>query len=203
MAEGNVVRRKIMEKFRVDFIREIAFGFSKNVDDQGESHVPYELEDKKIYNELADMRASVNVMPYSMFKRIEIGRVMPTTNGVRLYDYFVKRTMGIVRNMVVRFWKLAFLVDFYMVDVKEDEHTPLVFGRTFINISNAFINVRKRFMTFSIKEKILAFRTRNPPTCKESSSMVDEKLFVIGYEKEKNVEGKKKARIPDVDKVIE
>ncbi|GJW01415.1 hypothetical protein Tco_1556666 [Tanacetum coccineum] len=94
-----------------------------------------------IKNALADLRASINVMPFSMFKRLNIGNLQPTNMIVEMPDMTKKAPRGIIENMLVQMDKFIFPVDFVMIDMVEDPKAPLILGRPLLETGHARIDV--------------------------------------------------------------
>ncbi|GJU31647.1 reverse transcriptase domain-containing protein [Tanacetum coccineum] len=66
---------------------------------------------------LADLGASVSVMPYSTYISLGLGDLIPTKLIVELADRTVKLPKGIVENMLVGIDKFTFPVDFIILDI--------------------------------------------------------------------------------------
>ncbi|XP_073057220.1 uncharacterized protein [Primulina eburnea] len=69
-----------------------------------------------------ECRASINLMPFSIFRKLELGEVKPTTITLQLAD----------RNM------------------EEDNDAPLIFGRPFLATGRALIDVHKGELTLRV-----------------------------------------------------
>ncbi|XP_076884524.1 uncharacterized protein LOC143533726 [Bidens hawaiensis] len=50
---------------------------------------------------LADLGASINLMPYSLYKKLDLGEPVPTPMSLSLVDRSVKYPWGIVENVLV------------------------------------------------------------------------------------------------------
>ena len=53
--------------------------------------------------------------------------------------------------------KFIFLVDFVVIDIKEDKQVPLLLGRPFLTIGAAWINVRKGELTLRVGDEEVHF----------------------------------------------
>ncbi|XP_071695570.1 uncharacterized protein [Rutidosis leptorrhynchoides] len=51
---------------------------------------------------LADLRETINLMPYSLFKRLELGDLLPTKVMIQLVDHTIRYPKGIVENILVK-----------------------------------------------------------------------------------------------------
>ncbi|GKE00235.1 reverse transcriptase domain-containing protein, partial [Tanacetum coccineum] len=92
---------------------------------------------------LADLRASVSVMPYLTYTTLGLGDLTPTKLIIELADRTVKQPKGIAKNVLVGIDKFNFPVDFIILDISEDFKTPLILGRPFLSTAHAIINVFK------------------------------------------------------------
>ena len=57
---------------------------------------------------LCDLGASINLMPFSVFRRLGIGEVKPTTMSLQLADRSIKHPRGIVEDVLVKVDKIIF-----------------------------------------------------------------------------------------------
>ncbi|GKA04221.1 putative reverse transcriptase domain-containing protein [Tanacetum coccineum] len=114
------------------------------------------------YKALADLGASVSVMPYSTYTTIGLGDLIPTKLIVELADKTVKRPKGIVENVLVGIDKFTFPVDFIILDIPEDFKTPLILGRPFLSTAHAIINVFKAKITLSVRNDKIFFKSNKP-----------------------------------------
>ncbi|XP_076903421.1 uncharacterized protein LOC143558472 [Bidens hawaiensis] len=92
---------------------------------------------------LADLGASINLMPYSLNKKLDLGEPVPTSMSLSLADRSVKYPRGIVKNVLVKF---VFPVDFVILDMEADDQVPLILGRPFLRTAEALIDVFDRKM---------------------------------------------------------
>ena len=99
---------------------------------------------------LLDLGASVNRLPYSVYKQLGLGELKPTTITLSLANRSVKIPKGIVEDVLVKVDKFYYLVDFVVLDTesvaKGTNHVPIILGRPFFETSNAIINFRNGVM---------------------------------------------------------
>ncbi|XP_076941675.1 uncharacterized protein LOC143611350 [Bidens hawaiensis] len=70
---------------------------------------------------LADLGASINLMSYSLYKKLDLGEPVPTRMSLSLADQSVKYPRGIVENVLVKVDKFVFSVDFVILDMEADD----------------------------------------------------------------------------------
>ena len=99
---------------------------------------------------LLDLGASVNLLPYSMYKQLGLGELKPTNITLSLADRSVKIPKGIVEDVLVKVDKFYYLVDFVVLDTEPiasgPNHVPIILGRPFLATANAIINCRNGVM---------------------------------------------------------
>ena len=95
---------------------------------------------------LLDLGASVNLLPYTMYKQLGLGELKPTNITLFLEDRSVKIPKGIVEDVLVKEDNFYYPVDFVVLDTEpmaESPHqVPMILGRPFFATANAIINCR-------------------------------------------------------------
>ncbi|CAL1401879.1 unnamed protein product [Linum trigynum] len=117
--------------------------FPKKRSDPGSFTIPLDIGDHHIDNPLADLGASVNVMPYKLFKKLEVGELKTSKLSITLVDRSVISSKGIVDDMMVRVGKFCYPTDFVILDISEDSDMPLILGRPFLATAKALIDVNE------------------------------------------------------------
>ncbi|KAL6319127.1 hypothetical protein AAG906_011206 [Vitis piasezkii] len=99
---------------------------------------------------LLDLGASVNLLPYSVYKQLGLGELKPTSITLSLADRSVKIPRGVIEDVLVQVDNFYYPVDFVVLDtdptVKEANSVPIILGRPFLATSNAIINCRNGLM---------------------------------------------------------
>ena len=102
---------------------------------------------------LLDLEASVNLLPYSVYKQFGLGELNPTSITLSLADRSVKIPRGMIEDVLVQVDKFYYLVDFVVLDMdpsaKRTNCVPIILGRPFLATSNAIINCRNGMMQLS------------------------------------------------------
>ncbi|KAM0061953.1 putative aspartic peptidase domain superfamily [Helianthus debilis subsp. tardiflorus] len=110
---------------------------------------------------LADLGASINLMPYSFYEKLGLGDLKPTRMTLSLADKTIKYPQGIVENLLVKVDKFVFPVDFIVLDIEADESVPLILGRPFLNTAKALIDVFLGTITLRAGEESVVFKVTN------------------------------------------
>ena len=96
------------------------------------------------------MGASVNLLPYSVYKQLGLGELKPTNITLSLADRSVKIPKGIVEDVLVKVDKFYNPMDFLVLDTQPISvglnHVPIILGRPFLVTSNVIINFRNGVM---------------------------------------------------------
>ena len=99
---------------------------------------------------LLDLGATVNLLPYSVYKQLGLGEMKPTNITLSLADRSVKIPKGIMEDVLVKVDKFCYLVDFMVLDTEPAaegiNQVPIILGRQFLATSNAIINCRNGVM---------------------------------------------------------
>ncbi|RVW23658.1 hypothetical protein CK203_093978 [Vitis vinifera] len=105
---------------------------------------------KVVEKALLDLGASVNLLPYSVYKQLGLGELKPTSITLSLADRSVKISRGIIEDVLVQVDNFYYPIDFVVLDtdpiVKEANFVPIILGRSFLATSNAIINCRNGLM---------------------------------------------------------
>nr|GEX86174.1 hypothetical protein [Tanacetum cinerariifolium] len=94
-----------------------------------------------IWKELADLRASINLMPLSIWKELGLPDLIPTHMTLELANREICTPDGIARDVFVPVGKFTFLADFVVVDYESNPRVPLILGRPFLRTARALIDV--------------------------------------------------------------
>ncbi|GJY83536.1 reverse transcriptase domain-containing protein [Tanacetum coccineum] len=111
--------------------------------------IPCEFSKINTCNALADLGASINLMPYSVWKNLSLLELTPTCMTLELADRSISEPIGIVEDVYVTVGKFQFPADFVVVDFEPDPRVPLILGRSFLKTSRALIDVYEEVLGFS------------------------------------------------------
>ena len=107
---------------------------------------------------LLDLGASVNLLPYSIYKQLGLRELKPTSITLSLANRSVKIPRVVIKDVLVQVDKFYYPVDFVVLDtdpvVKETNYVPIILGRPFLATSNAIINCRNEVMQFTFGNMI-------------------------------------------------
>ncbi|XP_076941987.1 uncharacterized protein LOC143611702 [Bidens hawaiensis] len=113
----------------------------EKLSDPGVFTIPVLFGSDAMSEALAELGASINLMPYSLYEKLELGELTSTRVSLSLADRSVKYPRGIIENLLVKVDKFVFLVDFVVLDMEADEKVPIILGRPFLRTAKALIDV--------------------------------------------------------------
>ena len=118
--------------------------------DPGSPTISVNIRGTYIDKALLDLGASVNLLPYLVYKQLGLGELKPTNITLSLADRSVKIPKGIVEDVLVKVDKFYYPVDFVVLDTEPiasgPNHVPIIPGRQFLATANAIINYRNGVM---------------------------------------------------------
>jgi hypothetical protein len=111
------------------------------------------IGESQINRALLDLGASVNLLPYSVYLKLGLGELKPTTVMLQLADRSLKRPRGILEDVLIKVDKFYFPVDFIVIDTEPvhdvANQIPVILGQPFLATANALINCRTGVMKIS------------------------------------------------------
>nr|GFA73334.1 reverse transcriptase domain-containing protein [Tanacetum cinerariifolium] len=93
---------------------------------------------------LADLSASINLMPLSVWNKLSLPKLIRTLMTLELADQSISRPISVAEDVYIKVGKFHFLADFVVVDFDADPRVPLILGRSFLKIGRALIDVYAR-----------------------------------------------------------
>ena len=108
---------------------------------------------------LLDLSASVNLLPYSMYKQLGLGELNSTSITLSLADRSIKISKGKVEDVLIKVDKFYYPVDFVVLDTEPTttgaNYVPIILGRPFLDTSNAIINFQNGVMELTFRNMTL------------------------------------------------
>ncbi|XP_021729893.1 uncharacterized protein LOC110696867 [Chenopodium quinoa] len=125
--------------------------------DPGSFSIPCSINEVHLGKALCDLGASVSLMPFSVYQKLNVGNLSPTNITLQLADRSTKLPIGKVEDIPLRVGKFTFPVDFYVLEMDEDERIPIILGRPFLATSKAIIDVKEGKMTLKVDNDSIEF----------------------------------------------
>ncbi|GKA58278.1 MAK10-like protein [Tanacetum coccineum] len=125
--------------------------------DPGSFTIPCQVSNLQINNALADLGASINLMPYAMYQKLGLGEPTPTQMSLELADRSIQYPRGIVENVLIKVDKLVLPIDFVILDMPEDSRISIILGRSFFATARAMIDVYNKKITLRVGDDEVIF----------------------------------------------
>nr|GEU58139.1 reverse transcriptase domain-containing protein [Tanacetum cinerariifolium] len=108
---------------------------------------------------LADLGASINLMPISVWKILSLPDLTPTCMTLELADHSISHPAGVVEDVYVKVGSFHFSANFVVLDFDADPRVPLILRRSFLKTERALIDmfegefhVFKESITFNLDQ---------------------------------------------------
>ncbi|GJU33337.1 putative nucleotidyltransferase, ribonuclease H [Tanacetum coccineum] len=118
--------------------------------DLGSFTIPCVIGKVGIDKALADLGASISLMSYSTYARLDLGELKPTRMCIELANKSTQYPRGIAENVIIKIDKFVFPMDFVVLDIKEDHKIPIILGRPFLATVHAMIDVFNNKISFEV-----------------------------------------------------
>ncbi|GJU25698.1 reverse transcriptase domain-containing protein [Tanacetum coccineum] len=107
---------------------------------------------------LADLGASINLMPLSVWKKLSLPELTSTRMTLELADRSITRPKGVAEDVFVKVGKFHYPADFVVVDYDADPRVPLILGRPFLRTARALIDVYGEEITLRFNDEAITFK---------------------------------------------
>nr|GFB69794.1 reverse transcriptase domain-containing protein [Tanacetum cinerariifolium] len=116
---------------------------------------------------LADLGASINIMPLFIWKKLKIPTLNDTKIVLELADRTISKPTGVAENVFVKVGQFYFPGDFVVLDFIADPCVPLILGRPFLSTAHAIINVHKRDIIIRQDQQSFTIQCGDIPSIKK------------------------------------
>ncbi|GJV97229.1 reverse transcriptase domain-containing protein [Tanacetum coccineum] len=121
--------------------------------------IPCVLQELEVCNSLANSRASINLMPLSIYEKLGIRPLKPTRMTLELANRSVTFPMGIAEDVIVKVENFNFLANFVIVDFEADPRIPIILGRPFLRTARALVDMYEEKLTLRVENEEVVFYT--------------------------------------------
>ncbi|GKB01045.1 reverse transcriptase domain-containing protein [Tanacetum coccineum] len=157
----------------------------KKLGDPGKFLIPCGFSELKC-KALADLGASINLMPLSVWKKLGLPELISTQMTLELANQDICTPNGIARDVFVLVGKFTFPADFFIVDYESDPRVPLILGKPFLRTARALIDVHGEEMILRDGNERLTLNMRHDTSSystqphQESINMID--VYNVSHE---------------------
>nr|GEV37274.1 reverse transcriptase domain-containing protein [Tanacetum cinerariifolium] len=106
---------------------------------------------------LADLGASINLMPLLVWIKISLPELSPTCMTLELVDHLISRSVGVAEDVFIKVGTFHFSADFVVVDFDADPRVSLILERSFLKTGRALINVYEGELTLRVGKEAVTF----------------------------------------------
>ncbi|GJZ52431.1 reverse transcriptase domain-containing protein [Tanacetum coccineum] len=132
--------------------------------DPGRFLIPCDFSEFDSYLALADLGASINLMPLSIWKKLQLSGLTETKMELELADRSISKPTGVAENVFVKVGKFYFPADFVVLDFIADPRVPLILGRPFLRTAHALIDVYEGEITLRNDDQSLTLKCGDAPS---------------------------------------
>nr|GEU34563.1 DNA-directed DNA polymerase [Tanacetum cinerariifolium] len=125
--------------------------------DLGRFIIPCDISQLRINNALADLGASISLMPYTMYEKLGLGESKATRMSLELADRSFQYPRGIIENVLIKVDKFVLLIDFVILDMPKDSRVPKILGRPFLATTQAMIDMFNKKITLRVGDDKVIF----------------------------------------------
>ncbi|GJV63663.1 MAK10-like protein [Tanacetum coccineum] len=130
---------------------------TKKEDMEGNFVIPCNVGGLKYMDALVDRGSDVNVMPLSIYNRLTNKKPVETNITLSIASHSYIFPLGIVEDVLVEIVGYVYLVDFVILDVKEDKKKPFSLGAPFLTTAKAEIRFDKGTITLKSSKNRINF----------------------------------------------
>nr|GEV10019.1 reverse transcriptase domain-containing protein [Tanacetum cinerariifolium] len=130
----------------------------KQLGDPGKFLIPCDFPEFVECLALADLGASINLMPLFIWKKLSFPELTSTQMILELANRSTTRPAGIAEDVFVKVGKFHFPTAFVFVDYVVDPRVPLILGRSFLRTGRALIDVYGEELTLHVDDEEITFK---------------------------------------------
>nr|GEU46828.1 DNA-directed DNA polymerase [Tanacetum cinerariifolium] len=106
---------------------------------------------------MADLGASINLIPLSVWNKLSLPELSPTCMTLELADRSFSHPVGVTEDVFVKVGTLHFPTEFVVIDFDADPRVPLILGRSFLKTGRALIDVFEGELTLRVGREAITF----------------------------------------------
>ncbi|XP_074288437.1 uncharacterized protein LOC141613593 [Silene latifolia] len=131
---------------------------SKKLQDPGSFSIPCMVGNPIIERALCDLGASVSILPLPITKKLGLLQDMVFTSmTLQLADRSVQYPKGVLEDVMVKVGNFYIPPDFVVLDIPEDQQTPIILGRPFMAAGEVMIDVKNGKFSFNMGRNVVKF----------------------------------------------
>ncbi|XP_049414650.1 uncharacterized protein LOC125877383 [Solanum stenotomum] len=176
-------------------------------EDPGDFTIPCTIGMLQFAKALCDLGASINLMPYAIYKQLGLGEPKATTMRLFMADRSIKHPVGILYDILVKVDRFIFPTDFVILDCEIDAEIPIILGRPFLATRRALMDVESGKLKFRVNDDEVTFniyRSMKQPSnihVVSTEDVIDEAVASVSHLMRKNepLESRKSPTKPSIE----
>nr|GEY35661.1 reverse transcriptase domain-containing protein [Tanacetum cinerariifolium] len=125
--------------------------------DPGKFLIPCDFPGKAECLALADLDASINLMPFSVWNKLSLPNLTLTCMNLELADRSISRPVGVAEDVYVKVGSFHFSADFVVIDFDANPRVPLILRRSFLKTGKTLIDVFEGELTLRVGKEAITF----------------------------------------------
>ncbi|XP_049394748.1 uncharacterized protein LOC125859050 [Solanum stenotomum] len=125
--------------------------------DPGAFTIPCTIVMLQFAKDLCDLGASINLMPYAIYKQLGLGEPKATTMRLLMKDRSIKHPIGILYDIFVKVDRFIFPIDFVILDCDIDVEVPIILESPFLATGRALVDVESGKLKFRVNDDEVTF----------------------------------------------
>nr|GEW10841.1 reverse transcriptase domain-containing protein [Tanacetum cinerariifolium] len=151
----------------------------KKLENPGRFLIPCDFQGLESCKALADLGASINLMPVSIWKKLSLPDLNPTRMTLELATRSIDYPAGIAEDVFMQVGKFTFPADFIVVDYDVDPYVPLILERPFLRTARSLVDVHGEELILRDGDEKLIFHADS--TSKHPHKLGNESINMINF----------------------
>nr|GEX54171.1 reverse transcriptase domain-containing protein [Tanacetum cinerariifolium] len=152
----------------------------KKLGDPGKFLIPCDFPEMAECLALDDLGASINLMPFFVWKKLSLPDFTPTYMTLELAGRLISHPVGVTEDVYVKLGSFHFLADFVVVDFDADPRVPLILERSFLKTGRSLIHMFEGELTLHVGKEAITFNLDQTPRYSANySDMTAKRIDVI------------------------
>ncbi|XP_047256109.1 uncharacterized protein LOC124888862 [Capsicum annuum] len=127
-------------------------------EDPGAFTIPCTIGTHKFKKTLFDLGASINIIPFAIYQRLGLSIPTPKSMKILMVDRSIKKSIGVLFNVLVKVDKFIIVADFVMLDCDMDQEVPIILSRPFFATGRGIVDLELGEMRFRVHNGEVSFQ---------------------------------------------
>ncbi|KAK4729781.1 hypothetical protein R3W88_022769 [Solanum pinnatisectum] len=126
-------------------------------EDPGTFTIPCTIGMLQFAKALCDLGASINLMPYAIYKQLGLSEPKATIMRLFMADRSIKHPVGILYDILVKVDQFIFLADFVILECETNAEILIILGRPFLATGKALVDIESGKLKFRVNNDEVTF----------------------------------------------